>query len=191
VNGRFSLSLPNAAGILVVSYIGYQTKEVPINGQTSIKIQLTALNSSLQEVVVTGYGTQKRESLTGAISSTTSKDLEPVHAASTVSSALAGKIAGVTFKQSEGRPGASATIQIRNMGSPLFVIDGIQTDEGQFNNISPNDVESISVLKDASALFMVCGQLNGVVVVTTKKGSGESRINVDAYLGYQAFIVSQ
>jgi TonB-linked SusC/RagA family outer membrane protein len=187
VNGKFILSIPNSNGILIVSYIGYETKEVPINGQAIINIQLKAINSNLQEVVVTGYGSQKRASLTGAISSTTSKDLERVHGGSTVSSALAGKVSGLTFKQSEGRPGASATIQIRNMGSPLFVIDGIQTDEGQFNNISPNDIESISILKDASAAIYGMRAANGVIVVTTKKGSGESKINVDAYLGYQNF----
>ncbi|MDB5111292.1 MAG: SusC/RagA family TonB-linked outer membrane protein [Mucilaginibacter sp.] len=187
VNGKFSINAPNANGTLVVSYLSYETKEVPINGQSVLKVQLKPNNASLQEVVVTGYGSQKKESLTGAISSTTSKELDRVHAASTVSSALAGKIAGLTFKQSEGRPGASATIQIRNMGSPLFVIDGIQTDEGQFNNIAPNDVESISILKDGSAAIYGMRAANGVVVVTTKKGKGEGSINVDSYLGFQNF----
>jgi TonB-dependent SusC/RagA subfamily outer membrane receptor len=89
--------------------------------------------------------------LTGAISVITSKDIEKVHGGSTVSAGLAGKIPGVTFRMADGRPGASANIQIRNMGDPLYVIDGIQQDAGQFNNIAPNDIESISVLKDASA----------------------------------------
>ncbi|MEI4850461.1 TonB-dependent receptor plug domain-containing protein, partial [Klebsiella pneumoniae] len=91
-------------------------------------------------VVVVGYGTQKKESLTGAIATVTSKDLERVHGGSTVSSGLAGKIPGVTFRMPDGRPGASANIQIRNMGNPLYVIDGIQQDAGQFNNIAPNDI---------------------------------------------------
>jgi TonB-dependent SusC/RagA subfamily outer membrane receptor len=102
-----------------------------------------------------------------------------------VSTGLAGKIPGVTFRMSEGRPGASASIQIRNMGSPLYVIDGIQQDEGQFNNLAPNDVESITVLKDGSAAIYGVRAANGVVVVTTKKGSGDARINIDAYTGYQ------
>ena len=144
---------------------------MPINGRTVIPIRLKSSSSSLQEIVVTGYGTQKRESITGAISSVTSKDLERVHAGSTVSTGLAGKIPGVTFRHAEGRPGASANIQIRNMGSPLYVIDGIQQDEGQFNNLSPNDVESITVLKDGSAAIYGVRAANGVVVVTTKKRS--------------------
>lgn len=185
VKGQFSLTVPNANSVLLLSYIGFATTEFPLNGQTSIRVRLKATNSSLQEVVVTGYGSQKKESITGAISSVTSKDLDRVHAGSTVSTGLAGKIPGVTFRMSEGRPGASASIQIRNMGSPLYVIDGIQQDEGQFNNLAPNDVESITVLKDGSAAIYGVRAANGVVVVTTKKGSGDARINIDAYTGYQ------
>ncbi|MFA6087729.1 SusC/RagA family TonB-linked outer membrane protein [Mucilaginibacter sp.] len=187
VNGKFSLTAPDANSVLVFSYIGFASQEVPLNGQTTFNIRLKANNTSLQEVVVTGFGTQKRESITGSISSVTSKDIDRVHAGSTVSTSLAGKIPGVTFRQSEGRPGATASLQIRNMGSPLYVIDGIQQDEGQFNNLSPNDVESISVLKDGSAAIYGVRAANGVVVVTTKKGSGDARINIDAYTGYQNF----
>lgn len=187
VKGHFSLNVTDANSILVLSYIGYITQELPLNGSTLINAVLKSANSSLQEIVVTGYGTQKKESLTAAISSVTSKDLDRVHGAATVSRALAGKVAGLTFKVSDGRPGSSANIQIRNMGHPLFVIDGIQTDEGQFNNIAPNDVESISILKDASASIYGVRAANGVVVVQTKKGSGETRVNVDAYLGWQNF----
>jgi TonB-linked SusC/RagA family outer membrane protein len=111
-----------------------------------------------------------------------------VHGGSTVSSGLAGKIPGVTFRMPDGRPGASANIQIRNMGSPLYVIDGIQQDEGQFNNLAPNDVESITVLKDASAAIYGVRAANGVVVVTTKRGTvGRNNINVDAYAGWQTW----
>ena len=135
-----------------------------------------------------GYGSQKKESLTGAIATVTSKDIDRVHGGSTVSTTLAGKLPGVTFRQGEGRPGASASIQIRNMGTPLYVIDGIQQDEGQFNNLAPNDVESITVLKDASAAIYGVRAANGVVVVTTKKGvTGRNNINVDGYTGYQSF----
>lgn len=185
-NGKFKITVPDKNAVLVFAYIGYTTQEIPLNGQTVLTVKLKDYNNDLQEIVVTGYGSQKRESITGAISSVTSKDIERVHGGSTVSTALAGKIPGVTFRMTDGRPGASASIQIRNMGRPLYVIDGIQQDEGQFNNIAPNDIESISVLKDASAAIYGVRAANGVVVVTTKKGTtGESRINVDAYLGVQ------
>jgi TonB-dependent SusC/RagA subfamily outer membrane receptor len=109
-----------------------------------------------------------------------------VHGGSTVSTGLAGKLPGVTFRMPDGRPGASATIQIRNMGTPLYVIDGIQQDEGQFNNLAPNDIESITVLKDASAAIYGVRAANGVVVVTTKRGaSGRNNISVNAYAGWQ------
>lgn len=184
--GNYSLSAPDGNGTLVFSYIGYTTQEVPINNQSVINVTLVADIKSLQEVVVVGYGTQKKESLTGSIASISSKDLEQVKA-STVSAALAGKIPGVSFRMPDGRPGSSANIQIRNLGNPLYVIDGIQKDAGQFNNISPNDIESITVLKDASASVYGSRAANGVVIVTTKRGkagSGNS-VNVDAYYGWQ------
>ncbi|MGN6181371.1 MAG: SusC/RagA family TonB-linked outer membrane protein [Mucilaginibacter sp.] len=185
LKGNFSIKVPNENATLTFSFLGYASQDYPLNGQVNIRVRLNATNSSLSEVVVTGYGTQKKGAITGSISTVTSKDLGRVHGGSTVSTDLAGKLPGVTFKQSEGRPGASASIQIRNMGTPLYVIDGIQEDEGQFNNLAPNDVESITVLKDASAAIYGVRAGNGVVVVTTKKGSGESRINIDSYLGYQ------
>jgi TonB-linked SusC/RagA family outer membrane protein len=185
-NGRYQLTVINKSGILLFAYVGYISKEVPYTGQATLNVKLAEGNQDLQEVVVTGYGSQKRESITGSIASVTSKDIERVHGGATVSTTLAGKLPGVTFRMSDGRPGSSASIQIRNMGRPLYVIDGIQQDEGQFNNLAPNDIESISVLKDASAAIYGVRAANGVVVVTTKKGSaGESRINVDAYAGFQ------
>jgi len=184
--GKFKLNITDKNATLVFAYVGFLTQEVPLNGQENLTVKLKENNQDLQEVVVTGYGSQKRESITGAISSVTSKDIERVHGGSTVSTALAGKMPGVTFKMADGRPGASASIQIRNMGNPLYVIDGIQQDATQFNNLSTNDIESISVLKDASAAIYGVRAANGVVVVTTKKGTkGDSRINVDAYLGAQ------
>ncbi|WP_233268897.1 SusC/RagA family TonB-linked outer membrane protein [Mucilaginibacter lacusdianchii] len=185
VNGKFTITVPSANSILTFSYVGYDAQDVPLNGQTAIRVRLRSSNSALQEVVVTGFGSQKKESVTGSISSVTSKDIERVHAGTTVSTTLAGKLPGVTFRQAEGRPGASASIQIRNMGRPLYVIDGIQQDEGQFNNLAPNDIENISVLKDASAAIYGVLGANGVIVVTTKKGAGETRINVDANYGMQ------
>jgi TonB-linked SusC/RagA family outer membrane protein len=185
VNGRFTITAPNANSVLVFTYIGYKALEVPLNGQTTVNVRLQSSNATLQDVVVTGFGSQKKESVTGSIAAVTSKDIERVHAGTTVSTTLAGKLPGLTFRMAEGRPGAGASIQIRNMGRPLYVIDGIQQDEGQFNNIAANDIENISILKDASAAIYGVLGANGVVVVTTKKGSGETRINVDANYGMQ------
>jgi TonB-linked SusC/RagA family outer membrane protein len=188
-DGNYTLKIPDefsANGILVFSFIGYTTQEVAINNRTAIDVSMVPDVKSLQEVVVVGYGTQKKEALTGSVSAVTNKDLESVHSVTT-SSMLAGKLPGLSFRQADGRPGSSASIRIRNMGTPLFVIDGIQKDEGQFNNISPNDIESITILKDASASVYGSRAANGVVIVTTKKGkTGSSNtFNVDAYTGWQ------
>lgn len=186
--GSFSLNIAGSGSVLVVTSVGYAPQEVRVGNQTSLTIKLQQTSQALGEVVVIGYGTQKKGSLTGSIATVTSKDLDRVHAGSTVSTGLAGKIPGVTFRMPDGRPGASANIQIRNMGRPLYVIDGIQQDEGQFNNISPNDIESISVLKDASAAIYGVRAANGVVVVTTKKGAtGRNNVNIDAYAGWQSW----
>ena len=187
-DGSFTLNVASERSVLVFSYIGYTDQEQRVGSNTSLTVSLTQSNRDLGEVVVVGYGTRRKESLTGAISSVTSKDLDRVHAGSTVSSTLAGKLPGVTFRMPDGRPGASANIQIRNMGNPLYVIDGIQQDAGQFNNLAPNDIESITILKDASAAIYGVRAANGVVVVTTKRGTtGRNNINVDAYSGYQYF----
>ncbi|WP_247679999.1 SusC/RagA family TonB-linked outer membrane protein [Chitinophaga polysaccharea] len=184
-NGAFSLSVPDKNAILVFSYVGYVKQEMPAGDKNVQHVKLETDSKGLGEVIVVGYGTQKKESVTGAISGVTSKDLERVHA-STVSATLAGKIPGVSFRMPDGRPGAAANIQVRNFGNVLYVIDGIQKDAGQFNNISPNDIESISVLKDASAAIYGVRAANGVVVVTTKRGkAGSNTINVDAYTGWQ------
>ncbi len=185
-NGRFTIKVSGENAVLLITSIGYEPKQVKVSNQTNFTISLDIKKNDLDEVVVVGYGSKKKESIIGAISSVTSKDLDRVHAGSTVSAGLAGKIPGVTFRMPDGRPGASANIQIRNMGNPLYVIDGIQQDAGQFNNIAPNDVESITVLKDASAAIYGVRAANGVVVVTTKRGKGgPPAINVDAFYGGQ------
>ena len=186
--GKFTIKVASSKAVLIVSTVGYASQQLSIANKSSVEIALVQIKSDLDEIVVIGYGTKKKESLTGAISTVTSKDLDRVHAGSTVSTGLAGKIPGVTFRMPDGRPGASANLQIRNMGTPLYVIDGIQQDEGQFNNIAPNDIESITVLKDASAAIYGVRAANGVVVVTTKKGTiGKNTINVDAYAGLQSW----
>ncbi len=186
VDGTYSLPLNANGKVLVFSFVGMETKEIAIGTQAEINVTLAENTIGIDEVVAIGYGVQKKESLTGAISGVNSEDLDRVHA-TTVSSALAGKLAGVSFRMPDGRPGSSATIQIRNMGNPLYVIDGIQKDAGQFNNISPNDIESLTILKDASAAIYGVRAANGVVVVTTKRGKlgTKNTINVDAYTGWQ------
>jgi len=185
-DGTYNITVASDATI-IFSYVGYKTQEVPVDGRTEINVQLLEDVSSLDEVVVTGYGSQEKKSITGAISTITSKDLEKVHGGATVSSGLAGKIPGVSFRMNDGRPGAGAAIQIRNMGTPLYVIDGIQQDEGQFNNLAPNDIESLTILKDASAAIYGVRAANGVVVVTTKRGkrNKKSTVSINAYTGWQ------
>ena len=186
--GRFTLKVAGPNAVLVFTSIGFVDSRLAAGAGKDLSIILSHSNNDLGDVIVVGYGTRRKESITAAIATVTAKDIDRVHGGSTVSTTLAGKLPGVTFRQAEGRPGASASIQIRNMGTPLYVIDGIQQDEGQFNNLSPNDVESITVLKDASAAIYGVRAANGVVVVTTKKGTtGKNTINLDAYKGWQSF----
>jgi TonB-linked SusC/RagA family outer membrane protein len=187
-DGNFSIAVTPEDKNLVFTYVGMKAVTESIGSESYFDVVLRPDITGLSDVIVVGYGTQKKGSTTAAISTVTSKDIGRVHAGSTASTTLAGKLPGVTFRQAEGRPGSSAAIQIRNMGTPLYVIDGIQQDEGQFNNIAPNDIESITVLKDASAAIYGVRGGNGVVVVTTKKGAiGRNNINIDAYTGYQSF----
>lgn len=188
LDGNFSVDAANGK-TLIFTYIGYTTQEVPIAGKTTFQIQLKEDAEMLEEVVVVGYGTQKKGSLTGAISSVRSDELTRT-TTPTTAGALVGKVAGISARQADGRPGASAKIQIRNMGTPLYVIDGIQSEESQFNNIDVNDIESITVLKDASAAIYGLRAANGVVLVTTKSGKrGErNQISANAYYGIQNFM---
>lgn len=188
MDGKFSLETGNSK-VFVFSYIGYAPQEVSIVGKNNIQVQLKEDSETLEEVVVVGYGTQKKGSLTGAISSVKSEELTRT-TTPTTAGALVGKTPGISARQADGRPGASAAIQIRNMGTPLYVIDGIQCEEGQFNNIDVNDVESITILKDASAAIYGLRAANGVVLVTTKSGKrGEkNQISANAYYGIQNFM---
>jgi TonB-linked SusC/RagA family outer membrane protein len=186
MDGNYDLSNVPEDGTLIFSFIGMQEQTIEVNGQSVINVTMLERVIGLDEVIAIGYGTQKKGSITGSISSVSSKDLEGVQG-TTVSSTLAGKMAGVSFRMPDGRPGSGASIQIRNMGNPLYVIDGVQKDAGHFNNLAPNDIESISVLKDASAAIYGLRAANGVVLVTTKQGTRgeENTINVDAYMGWQ------
>ncbi|WP_255489837.1 TonB-dependent receptor [Dysgonomonas sp. 25] len=187
IDGKYTLKVPSGSS-LRFSYVGYQTVEEPVNGRSVINVKFMKSSSELEEVIVVGYGTQKKESITGAISAIGGDDLMTTNA-STTSTALAGKIVGLNNRMTNGRPGSTTSINIRNMGTPLFVIDGIQTDEGQFNNIDANDIESISILKDASAAIYGLRAANGVVVVKTKSGRKNTKntINVNANYGWQTW----
>jgi len=174
--------------ILLISSVGYKTKEVPVTGAT-VSIQLESNNEALEEVVVVGFAKQKKVNLTGAVQAITSKDLQdrPV---TNVSSAIQGKFSGVTITQNSGQPGKdNGTIRIRGLGTinnanPLVIVDGI---ESSMNNINPNDIESVSVLKDGpSAAIYGSKAANGVILITTKKGgSGKPQLNYTGYAGIQ------
>src|SRR5690606_25759923 len=129
LDGKYAITLASENATLRVSFIGFKTQEVLIGTQTELDLELLSDLGSLDEVIVVGYGEQQKETITGAVSNITSRDLDKAPSA-TVSGALAGKMAGLAFRQPDGRPGAGAWLQIRNMGTPLFVIDGIQKDEG-------------------------------------------------------------
>lgn len=185
--GQFTLTADENA-TLVFSYIGYSDKEVAVSGRNVVNVQLAASDKKLDEVVVIGYGSQRRKDVTGAVSTVTAADIanRPIIDAG---EALQGKAAGVSVVSNSGKPGAGLSIRVRGSSSisagndPLYVVDGIpMTDISAF---SANDIESISILKDAaSAAIYGTRAANGVVVVTTKKGAlGKSRISVNAYAG--------
>jgi TonB-dependent starch-binding outer membrane protein SusC len=188
-NGNFSINAEPFA-VLSFSFIGYLTENVPVNNRTQINITLTPDILQLSDVVVIGYGTQRRESLTGSVASISADRLESKHVSS-IESALQGEMAGVSVVSSGG-PGVSPTVRIRGIGSvnfasdPLYVIDGIPV--GGLNNFDINDIESVSVLKDAAAAAIYGSRAaNGVVLITTKRGSrdGKVTVNVDASRGFQ------
>jgi len=148
-DGIYEISDVPEDAVLVYSFVGMQTHEEAVDGRAQINVTMEEATIGLDEVVAVGYGVQRKGSLTGSVASVSSEDMEGIKG-TTVSSTLAGKMAGVSFRMPDGRPGASANIQIRNMGDPLYVIDGVQKDAGHFNNLSPNDIESISKIGRAS-----------------------------------------
>lgn len=188
-DGSFSISISGSDTKLVASYVGHETLEITVGNQTSINIVLVQANSNLSDVVVIGYGTQKKVNLTGAVSTVSSETLTSRPVGQT-SAALQGVAPGVTVTQSSGRPGGDAgTVRIRGIGTlgdsnPLVLIDGI---EGSMNSIDPNNIESISVLKDAaSASIYGSRAANGVILVTTKRAkSNQLSIAYSGYGGYQ------
>lgn len=187
-DGRYSLAVLEDNAILVFSFIGYVTEEVPVNGRSVIDISLAEEIQNLSEVVVIGYGSQKKSSVTSAISKVENKFLDQIPAGRP-ESALIGRMAGVNISQVRSSPGQEPTITIRGPGSisasnsPLIVIDGFPG--GSFSNINMNDIQSIEVLKDASAAAIYGSRgSGGVIIVTTKKGrSTKSQLNFNAYYG--------
>lgn len=189
-DGKFQIQVPSN-GILTITFIGYTTVTEAVNGRTKIAIQLKPESQSLSEVVVVGYGTQKKAVVTGAISSVKAADLEKVPNGR-VEQALQGRVAGVTIASSSGQPGAASTIRIRGIttfgdggNNPLWVIDGNVVDAGGIGFLNQSDIESIEVLKDAaSAAIYGTRAATGVILVTTKKGkSGKITVNYTGFSG--------
>ena len=183
--GVYSIkTVPDAT--LVFTSVGFEAQEIKINNQSVLNIELTPVNQQLEDVIVVGYGTQRRGNITGSVSNIKSSDLMRTPSPTT-SSALVGRVAGITARQATGRPGQGTSIQIRNLGAPLYVIDGVPQSEGQFNNISSEDIESISILKDGAAALYGFRASNGVVLVTTKKGRGgdKGKLSVNTYYQLQ------
>ncbi|WP_343328527.1 TonB-dependent receptor [Polaribacter staleyi] len=188
-DGNYVIKAKNNS-TLIFAYIGFATKEIKVNGKKSINVSLSEDVSQLDEIVVIGYGTQKKKELTGAVSQIKSEEIMKI-STSDLSSALQGQIAGVTVVASDGAPGSEANIMIRGLTSingsnkPLYVVDGIPFDGDP--KLSTSEVESIDVLKDAAsaAIYGTRGAA-GVILITTKKGkAGVMKINLDAYYGVQ------
>lgn len=187
-NGKFSLKVKNG-DVLFVSYMGFRTMKITVKGdRRDYSINMQEDSEVLEDIIIVGYGVQKKASITGAITNI-SGDALKVNSTINTSSALAGTIAGINSRMTDGRPGATTKISIRGMDTPLYIIDGVQRDESQFNNIDANDIESISILKDASAAIYGLRAANGVVVVKTKSGNFNSRhtVNIKALYGWQDF----
>lgn len=182
LSGEFRLQNLAEGATLQISYIGFRTEEVKIGKESFAKVILKEDEAVLNEVVVVGYGTQKKQTLTGAISTLSGETVLTTKSTS-VAQSLQGKIAGVQIRQQDGQPGGfSSMVQIRGFGSPLYVIDGVVRDSGdggsEFQRMNPEDIESISVLKDGAAAIYGMNAANGVVIITTKKGrQGKARFS--------------
>nr|WKN35453.1 TonB-dependent receptor [Tunicatimonas sp. TK19036] len=188
IDGQYSIETSGTEPVLIFSSVGYLRQTIPVGTQTTIDISMEPDITSLEEVVVVGYGTQKKESLTSAISNIESKEIQTTTHAS-LAQKIQGKVAGLQIRQNSGQPGEFNTmINIRGFGTPLFVIDGIARDGGsEFQRLNPEDIESISVLKDASAAIYGVRAANGVIIVTTKKGSaGKPEFSYNGVVGWQS-----
>lgn len=188
-DGKYSITVPNDAAVLVFSYIGMKKQEIEVKGKTVIDVVLVPDQVGLDEVVVTAYGTSSKGSFTGSASVLKSDDIEK-RQVSNVTNALVGAVAGVQILSANGQPGTSATVRVRGVGSinagsdPLYVIDGVPFD-GDLSSINSVDIASMTVLKDAASTALYGSRgANGIIMITTKKGvSGKSQISFDAKRG--------
>lgn len=193
-DGVFRINLPPDRTHLVVSYVGYQVKEVNVKGQQNVTIQLEAAEDYIDEVVVTGYGTQRRSEIVGSVATVTGEELMDIPAPN-IAGALRNRIAGVGVSQESGRPGARISLNVRNASvssnapagatdEPLYIVDGIIVTADVFDNLDPSMVENISILKDASAAIYGAAGAKGVVLVTTKRGQqGKPSLSYNGYVG--------
>ena len=191
--GNFQLNVPNGANTLVVSSVGYQATEVAIGNRAIINVSLQADIRSLNEVVVVGYGQKTTRKLTESIGTVQARDITRLPVASP-EAAIQGRLSGVQITNVDGTPGGPVSIRIRGVSTvgnnqPLFVVDGVPIGDGTGNSINPADIETISVLKDASSASIYgLRAANGVVLITTKRGKqGKPRVNFDVYSGVQNF----
>jgi len=187
--GHFAITVKNQASVLIISFVGFAAKEIPVGNKVDIAVALSHTDESLENVVVVAYGTQKKVTVTGAVSAIKGEKLVKSPAVDMTNS-LAGRLPGLVVIQQSGEPGYDgATINIRGLNtlgnsSPLIVIDGIPDRDGGLGRLNPRDVENISVLKDASAAIYGARAANGAILVTTKKGStGKPRVTYDFNFG--------
>ena len=189
VDGQYSIAVPNESDTLVFSSIGYVRQEVAVNGKTTIDIALAEDVQSLEEVVVVGYGTQKKTSVTAAVSTLEGEEVASIPITN-LTNGMGGRLSGVISRQGSGEPGGDASsIFVRGISTtgstqPLIMVDGIPR---TFQDLNPNTIESITVLKDAAAVapFGVAGA-NGVILVTTKRGiTGAPSLTYNGYVGFQ------
>ena len=190
VSGNFSITVPSN-GSIKVSYIGYKTQEIKIEGQNTLNIKLVSESEQMDEVVVVGYSVQKKRDVLGAVSKLNGEELTKIPVAS-AQQALQGRVAGVEVAAQTGAPGSPISVRIRGVGSissgndPLYIVDGIPV-EGALNNLSPNEIESMTILKDASSAAIYGSRANnGVILITTKTGkSGDAKITYNTQIGFQ------
>lgn len=194
LDGNFTISVPNQSSVLVISFIGYGTKEMVVGKNKTFTVVMKEDGVTLDEVVAVGYATVKKSDLTGSVAKVDMNDLGKAQVLS-VDQALGGRVAGVQVVSGDGQPGAEANIVIRGSntisdkgdGAPLYVIDGFATENANLASLNPNDIESMDVLKDASATAIYGARgANGVIIITTKRGSESApKVTYDGYVTYQ------
>ena len=208
IDGAFTISSPVSSGILVISFVGYNAREISFSGSMKLNILLNS-EKELDEVIVVGYGTQKKSDITGSISSTKNEEFrdQPI---SNIAGSIQGKVSGIDIRQASGTPGAGLLVSVRGQSNPLYVVDGIpmisESNSGistsfdlqgapvgngqnisSISDINPDDIESIEILKDASAASIYGARAaNGVILITTKRGKeGKTKFNLNYYSGIQ------